>query len=283
MFLHTYQPSPVFLNLGFVQVYWYGFLIALSIVLGFLIFYKLALKAGIKKNSIFDLVFWLVIWGLIGGRLYHILSEIGYYIQNPLQVFYVWNGGLGIYGALIAGILRIYFFARKQNNPPIGYLLDLLVPSLALGQAIGRWGNYFNQELYGQPSNLPWAIPISLANRLPGYENFIYFHPVFLYESLFCLALFIFLFFLTKKWALKTTPVSSLLSHSSRFSRPGRVFLLYIFLYSSWRFFIEFLRIDYQPMFLNLRLGQWVSLILIIFSAMFYFILNYVIRFRPKH
>lgn len=258
MFLHNYSPSRILLDLGPVQIYWYGFLIFLGMILGFLIFYKLAQKKGLNKNTIFDLVFWLVIWGVVGGRFYHILSEINYYWQNPGKIFFIWQGGLGIYGTIVAGFLVIWYFAKKKK---LNFLLtlDLLVPSLALGQALGRWGNYFNQELYGRPTNLPWGIPIDPINRLPGWEGFNYFHPAFLYESLFCLGLFGLLLFLNKKEG------TILKSHLQ-----GKIFLLYVLLYSSWRLGIEFLRIDYQPEIWGLRLSQWFSIFLIIVAILFY-------------
>ena len=296
MFLHSFHPNPVFLDLSFVQIHWYGFLIALSIVIAFLIFYRLAKRAGFNKNFIFNLSFWLIIWGLIGARLYHVLSEIGYYFHHPLEVFFIWQGGVGIFGALMAGILTVFYFSSRVisnnssyslNSPFINeteikrikqiktnksywllvtgywlFLLSLLAPPLALAQAISRWGNYFNQELYGLPTNLPWSIPINLENRLPGYESFEFFHPVFLYESLFCFLIFLILSLLLLKK----------LKHKESYGHtPGLIFLLYIMLYGTWRFFIEFLRLDPQPVFLSLRLGQWTSLIFIAFSIILYF------------
>ena len=259
MFLSNSIPNPVLLNLDFIKIYWYGFLITLALVLGFLIFYKLIRKLDFKKDDIFNLAFWLIIWGVIGGRLYHIFSEITYYFKYPLEIFYIWNGGMGIYGSILAGILVIYFFSKKYK---LNFLkiLDFLVPGLALAQAIGRWGNYFNQELYGLPTNLPWKVIIDFEKRVVGFKNFDFFHPTFLYESLFCLILFLVLFFLIKKNFFK--------------QKFGFVFLLYIFFYSIERFFVEFLRIDYQPEFLSLRLGHWTSLVLVILSIIFFFILK---------
>lgn len=278
MFLHSFHPNPILLDLNFVQIHWYGFLIALGIILGFIVFYYLSKKAdfpakgglasGWKKDFILNLSFWLIIWGMIGARLYHVLSEIDYYLSHPLEIFYIWQGGMGIYGAVIAGVLVIYYFTKK-NKIDFLQILDFIAPSLALALAIGRWGNYFNQELYGLPTNLPWSIPIDPANRLAGYENFDSFHPTFLYESLFCLILFIFLYILAAK--NKSMSKSGM---STKIYQPGYIFISYIFLYSLWRFFIEFLRLDSQPAFLNLRLGQWVSLTLTILSLVVYFVLK---------
>jgi len=286
----NYTPNPILFNLGIVRIYWYGFLITLGIVLGFCIFYKFARRAGINKDLIFDLAFWSLIFGLIGGRFYHVLSEINYYISHPLEIFYIWNGGMGIFGVLLAGVLVFYIFSgshpeltqasegsreRKKigilrlrqpadpQNDTFLRLLDFLAPALALAQSIGRWGNYFNSELYGSPSNLPWAIPISPIKRLAGFESFTSFHPTFLYESIFCFILFLLLVILTShQYGGK---------EGSHHNNSGFIFFLYLLLYSSWRFLNEFLRIDYQPTWLNLRLAQWVSLILIIFSLLFFF------------
>ncbi len=337
MFLHSFHPQSVLLDFGFIQIHWYGFLVTLSIILGSFVFYKLAQRAGYEKKFIFDLFFWLIIWGFIGGRLYHVLSEINYYWPRPLKIFYVWQGGLGIYGSMIAGILVICFFRgchpclagrqaeadvisaegsrgnkksifhwilrRSAPQNDILLILDFLAPALALGQAIGRWGNYFNQELYGLPTNLPWGIPIDLSNRIAGYENFQFFHPVFLYESLFCFLLFaIFFLFLSSRAAFRvvrsrgiclgdkhviTTKFvppadssTSALATTRAFGRndkekiPGFVFLLYLFFYSLSRFFLEFLRLDPQPIWLGLRLGQWSSLALAAAAVLMYFVLR---------
>jgi len=310
MFLHFYHPSAILLDLNFIQIHWYGFIITLAGLAGFFVFRKLVgaycntplQKIVFKSTNILNLFFWLIIAAIIGGRLYHVLSEINYYWQRPLEIFYLWQGGMGIFGAIIASIITIYIFLIRHKNYSLRItdygllLLDTLAPALALGQSIGRWGNYFNQELYGLPTNLPWGIPIDFSNRLSGYENFIFFHPLFLYESLFCLMLFFFLvntfchsdanqnpekknlisFWIPFKLPLVILNFAGMtkkgnLTGMVTIKTPGTIFLLYLFLYSFWRFFIEFLRLDPQPIFLNLRLGQWVSLCLIIISIIFYF------------
>lgn len=273
MFLHTFHPSSIFINLGFISIHYYGLLIALAVGLGFLVFYQLARRAGFEKNFIVDLVFWGIVWGLIGGRLYHVLSVPNYYWHHPLEILAVWHGGLGIYGSILAGILVIIYFSKKhiKKEPLLPYclitflLLDLLAPALALGQAIGRWGNYFNQELYGLPTNLPWGIPIDVVHRLIGYENFQFFHPVFLYESLFCIFLFV---------ILRRFVVQQQTKKGSRGRPTGFVFLVYLAGYSLWRFLIEFMRLDSQPELLGLRLGQWVSMVILALAVIFYVVLR---------
>ncbi len=249
---HHFLPNPVLIKIGNFNIYWYGFLIFIAFWSGFLISLKLAKKFRIKKEKIFDLAFWLFIFGLIGARFYHVFSEFKYYWQNPLEILFFWQGGLGIYGAMIFCFFVLYFYSKK-NKLNFFSLLDLFSPSLALGLGIARWGNYFNQEIYGLPTNSFFRIPISLENRLPGFENFEFFHPLFFYESIFCLFVFLFLILRIKK------------------GQPGSIFFLFVILYSTFRFFIEFLRIDPQPIIFGLRLGQISSLFAFLFAILIKF------------
>lgn len=240
-FLHNFRPQPIVLRLGFFNVYWYGCLMVLSIVLGLILVLKLAPKVKIKRQILWDLAFYLVIAGFIGARLYDVFAEFPYYLKNPLDVFKVWQGGLSIYGAIIGGLMVLFFFSRKHKID-FFTLADLLVPALALGQAIGRWGNYFNQEIFGRPTDLAWGIPIELASRPAEFFSFQYFHPCFLYESIWNFLVFLVLIFF---WRFNL-----------RRGKPGMALALYLILYSSGRFFMEFLRIDPQPMWIGLRLNQ---------------------------
>lgn len=249
MFFSSFLPQPILIKIGPLAIYWYGFLVFLAFWLGFFLTLKLTKYREIKKEIVIDLSFWLLIFGLIGARLYHVFSEINYYWQHPLEILFFWQGGLGIFGAMIVGGLVLYFYSRK-NHLDFWRLLDLFSPAMALGLAIMRWGNYFNQELYGWPTQSFFRIPISLENRLPGFENFEFFQPLFFYESIFCFLVFLLLILRFKK------------------SRPGSIFSLLIILYSPFRFFIEFLRIDPQPIIFGLRLGQIVSLILFVFTIL---------------
>ncbi|MDD5625714.1 MAG: prolipoprotein diacylglyceryl transferase [Patescibacteria group bacterium] len=254
-FLHSFEPQSVF-RLGLLNIHWYGLLMVLAGILGFLLVLKLAQKYEIKKEIIEDIVFYSVIFGLIGARIYHIFCEPVYYFNNPSEMIKFWHGGLGIYGALISGAIVLYIFAKKLKkggeNLSFLNLADLFAPALILGQAIGRWGNWFNQELYGLPTNLPWGIPISLSNRAAGLELFQYFHPVFLYESVWDFLIFIVLIIIITRTTAR---------------KPGAIFAVYLILYSIGRFFIEFLRVNPQPMFLDLRLAQIVAILMFIFGS----------------
>ena len=212
----------------------YGFFISLGILAGFFVVKKLALWQRLNIE-IEDLLFWTLLPGLIGARIYHLIDFWRYYILHPWEIIAVWHGGLAIFGGLAGGLFGVWFFYKKKVSKKIKIsflsLLDLIVIGLTLGQAIGRWGNYFNQELYGLPSNLPWAIYIKPKNRLAGYENFSHFHPLFLYESLWCLLIFIIL------WRKYNQEIKN------KRKKPGLVFFLYLFLYSFGRFWFDFLRL----------------------------------------
>ena len=177
-FLHSYRPQPIFIRLGFWNIHWYGLLIALAIFLGLILIIKIAPK---YKPHLQNIIFNIIIFGFIGARIYYIFNELPHYLANPLEVFKIWEGGLGIYGAVIGGGLALFLYARNQKLSFL-FLTDLIAPVLILGQALGRWGNYFNQEIFGKPTNLPWGIPIDVANRPLKFLNFQYFHPCFFYE-----------------------------------------------------------------------------------------------------
>lgn len=250
-FLHTNIPNAVFLSFGPFTVYYYGLLIVLGIILGLFLSIRLASYYGIEKDTIIDSAFYLIIFGLLGGRIYHVFLELPYYLANPLQIFMVWRGGLAIHGGIIAGIFTTYFFARKNKLNPI-VLASIYAPALALAQALGRWGNYFNQELYGIPTQSSWGIPIAISKRVSGYLDFKYFHPTFLYESLGNLMIFIILI---------TAHYYFLKNKKTNFNYI--IVLLYLVLYSILRFSLEFIRIDPTPIYFGLKVPQIASLVII--------------------
>jgi phosphatidylglycerol:prolipoprotein diacylglycerol transferase len=224
------------IHLGPLYIRFYALLLISGMVVGAYIAARRAPRFGLEPKYIWDGLTWAIIPGLIGARLYHILTPspasgltTQYYLENPLQMLAIWNGGLGIYGGIVGGIIGIWLFARRHKQP-LWRWLDLVAPSMAIGQAIGRWGNFVNQELYGAPSDLPWAIYIAPGNRLSGYTEFERFHPLFLYESL---------------WMLGTALI--LIGLAQRLHAQGRhgdLTLLYIISYAVIRFLLDFLRLD---------------------------------------
>ena len=265
-FLHSYHPISILFSFGFINIRYYGLFIVLGALVAMVVVLILAKHQHIKQEFIFDIAFWLLIWGVIGARLYHVFLELPFYLNNPLDIFKIWNGGLAIHGAIIAGILVIYWFCKKHQQS-FWQLSAIITVSIPLAQAIGRWGNYFNQELFGKPTNLAWGIPIDLANRSWQYLDFSYFHPTFLYESIGNLIIFVILivlyFVLFKK---QPSNYNNLTTNKYILCVMG-----YLIMYSILRFFLEFLRIDSTPIILNLRFPQFISL-LIFFFAGFYLI-----------
>ncbi|NLZ74700.1 prolipoprotein diacylglyceryl transferase [Candidatus Falkowbacteria bacterium] len=255
--LHTFHPQAILLSFGPIHLYWYGLFIILGILAALFISLKLAPHYKLSKETVFDLSFWLIIFGLLGARIYDIFLNLPYYFQYPLDALKIWQGGLAIHGAIIAGLLVIYFFAKKQKKS-FWTFTSLFAPGLALGQAIGRFGNYFNQELFGLPTNKPWGIPIDLINRPVDYITNQFFHPTFLYESLGCFLIFIVLmlfnYHLIKKNKLTKQYYQILLVG------------FYMISYSVLRFCLEFIKIDETPIFLTLRWPQVISLLIILIS-----------------
>lgn len=227
---------------GPLYVRFYGILIMIGAVAACFLIRALARQRGEDPDIVWDMLPWLLIAGIIGARLWHILTppksmvEQGittqYYLTHPLDAIAIWKGGLGIPGAIAGGLLALYFYTRNHHLDLLLWL-DMIAPGVALGQVIGRWGNFFNQELYGQPSNLPWAIPIDPANRLPQYANVARYQPLFLYESL---------------WNLLNMGVLLWVgNHFREWLRRGDLFLIYMIIYPVGRFGLEFLRLDYSP------------------------------------
>jgi phosphatidylglycerol---prolipoprotein diacylglyceryl transferase len=222
--------SPVIFELGPFALRYYGLFIALGIALATWLTARELERKGYEGVLALDALIFVVPLGFIGARIYHVVTDYELYDDDPLPgVFEVWNGGLGIYGAVIGGFIGILIFARVRGISPL-VLADAAAPGLVLAQAIGRWGNYFNQELFGHPSDLPWAIEIAPTNRPAGYSDATSFHPTFLYESMWDILVCLILLFVARRFA------SSL--------KNGDIALLYVSLYSVGRFFVETLRID---------------------------------------
>jgi len=265
--LHTFQPTSILIEFNFISIHWYGLIITLAALAGILTARSLFKKYQIDLDHLYNLSFYLIIFGFIGARVYHVLNELTFYLQNPGQVLAVQNGGLALHGGLIAGAITIYFYLKKHKNiipsyplPVTRYLffLDIFAPAMILGQAIGRWGNYFNQELYGLPTSLPWGIPIALENRVAGFVDFQFFQPTFLYESLASLAIFLILIYIHKRRLKKVT------SYQLPVTSYGSIFSIYLILYSIVRLLTELIRIDQTPVVLGVRLPIIISSLLIV-------------------
>jgi phosphatidylglycerol:prolipoprotein diacylglycerol transferase len=241
------SPGPTLIQLGPITIRWYGLLIASAVLIGVTLSQYLAKRRNVDPNIIGDLAIWLVIGAIPAARLYYVLFEWEQYSKHPEQIIAIWQGGIAIHGAILGGLLATIIFSRI-NKISIWLLADLVVPSLILGQAIGRWGNFFNSEAFGRPTDLPWKLYIPPQQRPPGYVNYEYFHPTFLYESLWNLMVFTILmtlFFrdLKRRQHLKV----------------GTIALVYMVTYSMGRFWIEGLRTD-SLMLGPLRIAQVVSL-----------------------
>jgi len=276
-FLHTFRPEPILISIGPVDIHWYGLFVLLGALAAVFVAVKLAPYYNVDKDTVFDLAFWLVIGGIVGARIYDVFLEFPYYLNNPSDVFKIWQGGLAIHGGIIAGTIIIWIFAKKRARAKLGsarenfwLLAALLAPGLALAQAIGRWGNYFNQELFGLPTNLPWGIPIDIINRPAEYVNSAFFHPTFLYESLGNLIIFIILTFI-HIWIIKQTRITN---YELRITNFTLIVICYLMLYSALRFSLEFVRIDTTPELFGLRFPQIVSL-LIVFAALALFFFEF--------
>lgn len=260
----NYSPSPIIGFVFGVPIYWYGLFYVIAILLGYLFVDRTLNKIDDETSNnlrevLPQVTFWVVLWGVVGGRLYHVLNELPFYLTNPNLIWRVDLGGLAIHGALIGGLLYIIYYAQKNfsaigsPNKSVLWLTDIITPAVLLGQAIGRWGNYFNQELYGSPTDVPWAIFISPENRVAGFETFTHFHPTFFYEFLWGLIGAIILIYITK----------NKLTDKIQFGT-GFITSLYLVFASSGRILVELLRIDSTPDFLGARLPLLVASTLLV-------------------
>jgi phosphatidylglycerol:prolipoprotein diacylglycerol transferase len=236
-FLHTYIPQAIAFSAGPITIYWYGIIMAIAIALGILLSLHIAKKREISSELVIDAAIWTIVGGLIGARVYEFFLEWNFYSQAPFEILKIWNGGLAIHGALIGGAIALFIFLRRNSIYNIWNLAAVFLPGVALGQAIGRFGNYFNQELFGKPTNLPWGIPINPFHRPLGFETFEYFHPTFLYEAKLLIILALILYFFARK---KDVPCAYIAA-------------IYLIGYGVIRFSLEFIKIDPTPIILSLR------------------------------
>ena len=248
--------NRILISIGPIDIYWYSFLILIAIILGVSIAQKEAPNRKISYTFLGDLIFGLVISAIIGARLYYVIFNFELYQNNLLGIFKIWEGGLAIYGAIIGGIAYLYYFCHQREQELVD-VLDLLAPSLIRGQAIGRWGNFFNQEAYGLETSLEFLqkmhIPDFIINNM--YIDGHYYTPTFLYESLWCFLGFCLLIFLRRRQR----------------NKPGHQLATYTIWYGVGRYAIESLRTD--SLYIgNYRVSQLVSLVFILFGLAYFII-----------
>lgn len=257
-------PLP-FLNTSF-HIYFYGILIMLGVVAAAFLAQAEARRRGINPDYIWDALFWIVLAGIVGARLWHVFTPppsmvaqgitTEWYLTHPLDMINIRNGGLGIPGAIIGGALALWLYCRNKKVSFLN-LVDTIVPGVALAQAIGRWGNFFNQELYGKPTNLPWKIYIDPAHRVQGYENYAYYQPLFLYESLWNLLNMAILLWMARRF--------------EKWLKPGDLFYVYMVMYSIGRFCLEFLRVDASQV-AGINFNQTFVIFVALFAGLFLFL-----------
>ncbi|NJK42076.1 MAG: prolipoprotein diacylglyceryl transferase [Acaryochloridaceae cyanobacterium SU_2_1] len=239
------------IKIGPLTLHWYGLIIASAILLGVTLAQRLATYRRVEPEVMVDLLVWLVLGAIPGARLYYVLFEWPYYSQHLDQIFAIWRGGIAIHGAILGGIVATLFFSRRRRIS-FWQLADLVAPCLVLGQAMGRWGNFFNSEAFGDPTDLPWKLLIPRERRPLAYIDSAYFHPTFLYECLWNLMVFCLVLTLFRRFPQL---------------KRGTVFLIYAIAYSLGRLWIEGLRTD-SLMLGPLRIAQVVSLVGIVGGGM---------------
>ena len=227
---------PEGFHVGPLFVRFYGIILMLGAVAGTFLAQKESKRRGYDSEVVWDIFVYLLIGGIVGARIWHILTPspstgitTSWYLSHPLDALAVWKGGLGIPGAIIGGLIALYIFSVRTGIN-FAEWTDIAAPGLALGQAIGRWGNFVNQELYGAPTNLPWKIYIDQAHRLTDFLDVEYYHPLFLYESIWNLMNMFLLLWISRKFT------DSL--------KNGDIFLVYLIVYPIGRFLLDFLRLD---------------------------------------
>ncbi|MES9522097.1 prolipoprotein diacylglyceryl transferase [Streptomyces capoamus] len=248
----AYIPSPSHgvLYLGPIPLRGYAFCIIIGVFVAVWLGNKRWIARGGQSGTVADIAVWAVPFGLVGGRLYHVITDYELYFSEGrdwVDAFKVWEGGLGIWGAIALGALGAWIGARRRGVPMPAYA-DAVAPGIAFAQAIGRWGNWFNQELYGRETHLPWALHItsSEGGRVPGY-----YHPTFLYESLWCVGVGLLVIWADRRFQL---------GH-------GRAFALYVAAYCVGRGWIEYMRVDDAHHILGLRLNDWTALIVFLLAV----------------
>ena len=257
------SPGDIALTIGLIDIHWYGVVMSISILLGLfvIILIKKHYFKEILTDTICDLSFVLIISGILSARLYYVLLDYKYFVKHPAEILAIWNGGISIQGAVIGGILIGLIYA-KQNNINFLRYADLFSFGIVTGQIFGRWGNFFNSEAFGLPTDLPWKLYIPYSARPIEYKSYEYFHPAFLYESLLSILIFIVLYLILSKVKNR---------------KDGLIFFVYIILYSLARILVESVRVDSVLSFNNIHIAQIVALLFVFVS-----VISLIILYKNK-
>ena len=250
--------NPILVDLGFIKIYWYSIMIFLGLLIGGIIIMREARRYKLSDDFMTNLSLFTIIFAVIGARLYYVAFNWKFYKDDLLEIVKIWNGGLAIHGAIIAGALFIIIFTKKHKVKTLR-LMDIIVPGLLIGQAIGRWGNFFNGEAHGGEVTLEFLQSLHLPQFIIDgmYINGTYYHPTFLYESLWCLIGVVLLLIIRRR----------------RYQKIGQTTALYLMWYSLGRFFIESLRTD-SLMLGNFRVAQIISIVLFVIGLIMFIVKN---------
>jgi prolipoprotein diacylglyceryl transferase len=251
----AFIPSPKhgIVHIGPLPLHAYGLMLAIGVLVAARVAEHRWTRTGRDPKELSAIVVPVVIAGVIGARVYHLFTGYKWSEGGFVGAFEIWKGGLSIWGAVAGGIIALVVLARRRNLDALA-LMDAIAPGVVLAQAIGRWGNYFNQELFGRPTTLPWGLEIDKAHRPLGYANSATFHPTFLYESLWCLLVFGTIVFVERRYPLKR----------------GQVFALYVAMYTFGRIWFEWLRIDDATRIFGIRFNLLLSIVLCVFGAVWF-------------
>lgn len=259
------SPSISSFPIGPLTIRFYALCLITGMIAAWIIGLRRWKARGGQQESFEVILLWAIPLGIVGARAYHVLTHLGDYFGpgiNPWSVFFIWEGGIAIYGAIGAGALAAWLVARREKVAFAAFA-DALAPGIAIGQASGRFGNWFNQELYGQPITLPWGLEIDPAHRAPGFEQYATFHPTFAYESIWNVLIALVLLWVDKKFTLGR----------------GKVFALYIALYGFGRTFTEHIRLDYSyDTFGPIRFNEAVAMLICVAGVALFAWLS---RYRP--
>jgi prolipoprotein diacylglyceryl transferase len=251
----AFIPSPKhgIVHIGPLPLHAYGLMLALGVLVATQVAEKRWTRTGRSSKEFGAIVVPVVVAGVIGARVYHLFTGYSWSDSGLVGTVEIWKGGLSIWGAVGGGLIAVLVLARRHHLDTL-VLMDAIAPGVVLAQAIGRWGNYFNQELFGRPTKLPWGLEIDLAHRPPGFTQYATFHPTFLYESLWCVLVFATIVFVEHRYTLKR----------------GQAFALYVAMYTFGRIWFEALRIDNATRIFGVRFNLLLSIALSVFGAIWF-------------